>query len=141
MSTPLQQEIGRTERLLDALLVERVLEGGPFDSVTEWVAANVLANASLALADLQSALAAREGDLDAALERMSSAGLVAIDADRVTLSTSGLSALHAGRIKTSYVAARIEQAITPADREATVRALSAVRDVASRIREFGFPMD
>lgn len=141
MSAPLQQEIGRAERLLDALLVEHVLEGGPFGSVTEWVAANILATASLAPVDLQSALAVHADDLNATLERLSSAGLVVIDADRVALSTSGLSALRAGRIKTAYVSSRIDQAVTPADREATVRALSAVRDVVSQIRESGIPAE
>lgn len=139
MSTPLQQEIGRTERVLDALLTERVLEGGPFGSVTESVVANILATASLTKTDLQGALAVRASDVDVALERMSNAGLVMVDGDRVTLSTSGLSALQAGRIKTSHVASRINQAITSADREATVRTLSAVRDIASRFRESGIP--
>lgn len=81
MSAPLQQEIGRTERVLNAVLVEHVLDGGPFASVTEWVAANVLATASLTSIELQRALAVRTGELRETLGRMSSAGLVALDGD------------------------------------------------------------
>lgn len=139
MSTPLQQEIGRTERVLDALLVEHVLDGGPFASVTEWVAANILATASLTSNELQHALAVRTGELREALDRMSTAGLVTLDGIHVTLSATGQSALQTGRLKTSHVTSQIDQAITPADREAAVRVLSAVRDVASSIRESGIP--
>jgi hypothetical protein len=141
MSTSLQQEIGQTERTLGALLVEGVLDGGPFESTTEWVVANILASASRTPAEVRNAVAMRPEEFEIAFERMSNAHLVATDGSRVALCDAGRSALQAARVKTSYVAARIDQAIAPADREVTIRVLTAVRDVASHIRESGIPGD
>lgn len=139
MSMPLQQEIGQTERTLGALLAERVLEGGPFESITEWVMANILGTASLTPSELRSVAAAQSGDVDAALERMALAGIAVMAGGRVRLSESGRSALQAARIKTSYVASHIDEAIAPADRDAAVRVLATVRRIAAELRQSGIP--
>lgn len=141
MSASLQQEIGQTERTLGALLVEGVLDGGPFTSTTEWVVANTLASASRTPAEVRNAVAMRPEEFEIAFERMSNADLIATDGSRVALSNAGRSAPQAARVKTSYVAARIDQTVAPADREVTIRVLTAVRDVTSRIRESGIASD
>jgi len=140
MGTPLQQEIGQTERTLAALLAERVLEGSPFTSMTEWVMANVLGTASSAIADLRTVMAARPRDVDVALERMAVVGLLVKDDDTVRLRDAGRAALHAVRVKTSYEASRIDDAVTAADRDAAVRVLAAVRRIAADLRESGIPV-
>lgn len=143
MSTPLQQEIGRTERALSALLVQHVLRATPFGSTTEWVAANILADAptELTASELQSALTIPMAEFETVLERMLIAGAVVTARGVIVLSESGNRALRDARVRTAYVASRIEAAVPMADRDATVRTLSAVRSVVSTIGDTGLPAD
>ncbi|WP_067199438.1 hypothetical protein [Microbacterium sp. XT11] len=140
MRTPLQQEIGHTERTLAALLAERVLADSPFASMAEWVVANTLSAGPSAIADLRNAVVARSRDVDVALERMSVVGLLVREGGRVRLSDEGRAALHAARVKTSYVASRIDDAVSATGRDAAVRVLATVRQIATGLRESGIPV-
>lgn len=143
MSTPLQQEIGRTERALSALLVQHVLRATPFGSTMEWVAANILADApaELTASELQSALTIPMAEFETVLKRMLATGAVVTAHGGIALSESGRDALRDARTRTAYVASRIEAAVSTSDRDATVRTLSTIRNVVSDIGDTGLPAD
>lgn len=141
MSTPLQQEIGQAERALSALLVQHVLQVTPFGSTTEWVVANILADApaELKASELQTALTVPTAEFETAIERMLATGAVVTPHGGIALSDSGRRAVRDARTRTAYVASRIEAAVSAVDRNATVRTLAAVRNVVASIRDTGIP--
>ena len=143
MFTPLQQEIGRTERALSALLAQHVLRATPFGSTPEWVAANILADApaELTASELRSALTIPIADFETVLKRMLATGAVVAAPGGITLSESGHDALRDARTRTACVASRIEAAVSTSDRDATVRTLSTIRNVVSDIVDTGLSAD
>lgn len=144
MTSPLPQEIGRTEQALSVLLMERVLANRSFGTNDEWVAVNVLQrNQPMTLDAWQQILAEA---LSAPLERVSAVTTELVSnqcvlekADELSLSSDAERELHEARELTTYVSSEIDHRLSAADRVSTVRALAVVRDVVTSIRERGFP--
>lgn len=146
MSAPLQQEIGRTEQALSALLLEVVLKDALITSSDEWVAVNVVSRESIESGDVWRAVIAES--LTAAPERvvgitsrLVESGGVRETPQGLTLSDELTRELVVARRKAAYVGAEVDRQLSEADRAATVRALHVVRDVVRSIRERGFPRD
>lgn len=144
MSAPLQQEIGRTEHALTALLVEHVLADAPFRTSDEWAAVNLLeriapADASAWRALIADVLSMTDPRADEIATRLCASGIVVDSGQGLTLDDETRRSLAAGRTKSAHVAAEIDRRVAPDEREITVGVLATVRDVVREIRQHGFP--
>lgn len=143
MSVPLQQEIGRTEQALSALLLEIVLKDGSIVSNDEWVAVNMLLRDRPGSLDqwhaaIAESLTAAPERVVRATSRLIDAGVVSVGSQGLDLSAQVEQELTVARRKTAYVSAEIDRKLSVTDRAATVRTLALVRDVVRTIREQGF---
>lgn len=139
MTTSLQQEIGRTEQALSALLRENILGDTSLDSNDEWVAVNVIDRKSPRDMDewrrtLVEMLTASEARVDAVTSRLFDDGIVGRGDATLRLRDDARAELERARDAISGVTAEIERVTSAADRTAAVRVLGAVRDIVQRRR-------
>lgn len=144
MSSPLPQEIGRTEQMLSALLLEHVLAGRAFRTNDEWVAVNVLQrNQPLSLDSwglcLTEALSASPERVASILSDLIEKRCVLEMTQGMILSVDAERDLNEARRMTAHVSAEIDRQIPVEDRAATERSLRLVRRVVSDMRDRGFP--
>ncbi len=139
MTTSLQQEIGRTEQALSALLRENILGDTSLDTNDEWVAVNVIDRKAPRDLDewrraLVEMLTASEARVDAVTFRLVDDGIVERGDATLRLHDDARAELERARDAISEVTAEIERVTSAADRTAAVRVLGAVRDVVQRRR-------